>query len=99
MEKISNNSEIRTWRDHIPLDWKYTAGVAGERFLQSPETGKNSGGDLSGPVTRVFFLPRYSAKTASSSSRSGKRFRAIRVSSIRSPKFELTRRKAKNPLG
>jgi hypothetical protein len=40
MEKISNNSEIRTWRDHIPLDWKYTVGVAGERFLQLLKQGK-----------------------------------------------------------
>ena len=40
MEKISNNSEIRTWRDHIPLDFKYTAGVAGERFLQLLKQGK-----------------------------------------------------------
>ncbi len=39
-EKISNNNEIRTWRDHIPLDWKYTAGVAGERFLQLLKQGK-----------------------------------------------------------
>ena len=40
MEKISNNAELRTWRDHIPLDWKYTAGEAGERFLQLLKQGK-----------------------------------------------------------
>jgi uncharacterized protein len=39
MEKASNNAEVRTWRDHIPLDWKYTAGVAGERFLQLLKQG------------------------------------------------------------
>jgi uncharacterized protein len=39
LEKITNNAEIRTWRDHIPLDWKYTAGVAGERFLQLLKQG------------------------------------------------------------
>jgi uncharacterized protein len=39
MEKVSNNAEIRTWRDHIPLEWKYTAGVAGERFLQLLKQG------------------------------------------------------------
>ena len=39
MDKISNNAELRTWRDHIPLDWKYTAGVAGERFLQLLKQG------------------------------------------------------------
>ncbi len=40
MEKISNNAELRTWRDHIPLDWKYTAGEAGERFLQLLKQGR-----------------------------------------------------------
>lgn len=38
-EKITNNVEIRTWRDHIPLEYKYTAGVAGERFLQLLKQG------------------------------------------------------------
>jgi uncharacterized protein len=40
LEKITNNAEVRTWRDHIPLDWKYTAGEAGERFLQLLKQGK-----------------------------------------------------------
>ena len=40
MEKISNNAEVRTWKDHIPLDWKYTSGEAGERFLQLLKHGK-----------------------------------------------------------
>jgi uncharacterized protein len=40
LEKITNNQDIRTWRDHIPLDWKYTAGIAGERFLQLMKQGK-----------------------------------------------------------
>lgn len=44
MEKISNNAELRTWRDHIPLDWKYTAGEAGERFLQLLKQGKIQAG-------------------------------------------------------
>jgi len=44
MERLSNNEEIRLWRDHIPLEWKYTAGVAGERFLQSLKQGKIQGG-------------------------------------------------------
>jgi uncharacterized protein len=39
MEKVTNNAEIRTVRDHIPLEWKYTAGVAGERFLQLLKQG------------------------------------------------------------
>jgi uncharacterized protein len=40
LEKISDNAEVRTWKDHIPLDWKYTAGEAGERFLQLLKQGK-----------------------------------------------------------
>jgi uncharacterized OB-fold protein len=40
LEKITNNREARTWSDHIPLEWKYTAGVAGERFLQLLKQGK-----------------------------------------------------------
>ena len=31
---------MRRWNDHIPLQWKYTAGVAGERFLQLLKQGK-----------------------------------------------------------
>ncbi|MDG7001658.1 MAG: Zn-ribbon domain-containing OB-fold protein [Nitrososphaerota archaeon] len=34
MEKLTNNEETKKWSDHIPLSYKYTAGVAGERFLQ-----------------------------------------------------------------
>ena len=34
MEKLTNNEETRKWSDHIPLQYNYTAGVAGERFLQ-----------------------------------------------------------------
>ena len=39
-EKITSNSDIGILRDHIPLEWKYTAGVAGERFLQLLRQGK-----------------------------------------------------------
>jgi uncharacterized OB-fold protein len=40
LEKITSNKDLRTWSDHIPLQWKYTAGVAGERFLQLLKQGK-----------------------------------------------------------
>jgi uncharacterized OB-fold protein len=40
LEKITNNRDLRTWSDHIPLEWWYTAGVAGERFLQLLKQGK-----------------------------------------------------------
>jgi uncharacterized protein len=39
-EKISSESQVRTWTDHIPLQWKYTAGVAGDRFLRLLMQGK-----------------------------------------------------------
>lgn len=34
MEHLDSNNQVREWSDHIPLQFKYTAGVAGERFLQ-----------------------------------------------------------------
>jgi uncharacterized protein len=34
MERITDNEQLRKWNDRIPLQFKYTAGVAGERFLQ-----------------------------------------------------------------
>lgn len=40
MEKITEGEQLRRWSDHIPLQWKYTAGVAGERFLQLLKQGK-----------------------------------------------------------
>jgi uncharacterized OB-fold protein len=40
MERITQNSQMTRWNDHIPLQWKYTAGVAGERFLQLLKQGK-----------------------------------------------------------
>jgi uncharacterized protein len=43
MEKVSTNEEIKLWRDHLPLEYKYTAGVAGERFLQLLKQGKIQG--------------------------------------------------------
>lgn len=33
-EKLRHASEIRHWRDTIPVTYKYTAGVAGDRFLR-----------------------------------------------------------------
>ena len=31
---------MRTWKDHIALQFKYTAGVAGDRFLQLLKQGR-----------------------------------------------------------
>jgi uncharacterized OB-fold protein len=40
MEKITNETKIGINHDHIPLNYKYTAGVAGDRFLQLLKRGK-----------------------------------------------------------
>ncbi len=34
LEKISQPSSARHWTDSIPLEYHYTAGVAGEKFLR-----------------------------------------------------------------
>jgi uncharacterized protein len=39
-EKITSEAKVRVWTDHIPLQWKYTAGVAGDRFLRLLMQGK-----------------------------------------------------------
>ena len=61
MEKVSNNEEIRLWRDHIPLEWKYTAGVAGERFLQLLKQGKIQG-SLCRSCNKTFLPPKIFCK-------------------------------------
>lgn len=43
MERLENNAEMRLWNDHIDLRWKYTAGVAGDRFFQLLKQGKIQG--------------------------------------------------------
>jgi len=40
MERLENNDEMRTWKDHIALQYRYTAGVAGDRFLQLLKQGR-----------------------------------------------------------
>ncbi len=41
LEKISQPSQARHWTDSIPLEYHYTAGVAGEAFRQElKETGR-----------------------------------------------------------
>jgi uncharacterized OB-fold protein len=38
-ERITSTEDLRSWTDRIPLRYEYTAGVAGERFLQSLKKG------------------------------------------------------------
>ncbi|MHB1909357.1 MAG: Zn-ribbon domain-containing OB-fold protein [Nitrososphaerales archaeon] len=40
MEKIASEAKLGVTKDHIPLQYTYTAGVAGERFLQLLRQGK-----------------------------------------------------------
>ncbi len=41
LEKISQSSQARHWTDSIPLEFHYTAGVAGEKFRRElKETGR-----------------------------------------------------------
>ncbi len=39
-EKITSETKLGVLQDHIPLQYKYTAGVAGDRFLQLLKQGK-----------------------------------------------------------
>jgi len=39
-ERITRADELRAWTDKIPLRYEYTAGVAGERFLQGLKKGE-----------------------------------------------------------
>lgn len=39
-ERITSTDELRSWTDKIPLRYEYTAGVAGEKFLQGLRKGK-----------------------------------------------------------
>jgi uncharacterized protein len=40
MEEMTNETKIGILQDHIPLQYKYTAGIAGDRFLQLLKQGK-----------------------------------------------------------
>ncbi len=43
-ERLDANDRVRRWTDSIPLQYHYTAGVAGERFLRALRNGKLVGG-------------------------------------------------------
>jgi uncharacterized OB-fold protein len=42
-ERIGSMDQIKQWMDGIPLRYEYTAGVAGQRFLQKIKEGKLEG--------------------------------------------------------
>lgn len=39
-ERIDSITELKSWTDEIPLRYKYTAGVAGQKFMQGLKQGK-----------------------------------------------------------
>jgi uncharacterized OB-fold protein len=55
MEKITNESKVGVLKDHIPLQFKYTAGVAGDRFLQLLKQGKLQASEC--PNCKKLYLP------------------------------------------
>ena len=61
MEKLTNNDQARKWSDHIPLQYKYTAGVAGERFLQLLKQEKILG-SVCKQCNKVFVPPKIFCK-------------------------------------
>jgi uncharacterized OB-fold protein len=61
MERLENTEEMRFWKDHIPLQWKYTAGVAGDRFLQLLKQGKIQA-SMCKKCNKVFLPPKIFCK-------------------------------------
>lgn len=55
MEKITSETKVGILEDHIPLQYKYTAGIAGDRFLQLLKQGKLQASFC--PTCRKLFLP------------------------------------------
>jgi uncharacterized OB-fold protein len=55
MEKITNETKIGILQDHIPLQYKYTAGVAGDRFLHLLKQGKLQASHC--PKCKKLYLP------------------------------------------
>ena len=61
MERLEDNQELRIWKDHIPLRWKYTAGIAGDRFLHTLKQGKLQG-SLCKSCKKIFLPPKIYCK-------------------------------------
>lgn len=52
---------MRKWSDHIPLRWKYTAGVAGDRFFALLKQGKIQASVCKG-CSKAFIPPKIYCK-------------------------------------
>lgn len=46
-DEIRNVGQAKTWVDHLPLNYKYSAGVAGQRFAEGLKQGKILGSKCS----------------------------------------------------
>jgi uncharacterized OB-fold protein len=40
IERISSSVDVKAWKDTLPLHYKYTAGIAGQRFMSGLKKGK-----------------------------------------------------------
>jgi len=40
IERINSSADIRAWKDNLPLHYKYTYGVAGQKFVSGLKEGK-----------------------------------------------------------
>jgi uncharacterized OB-fold protein len=56
-ERITSADELRSWTDRIPLRYEYTAGVAGERFLQGLKRGEILAGEC-GKCGKKYLPPK-----------------------------------------
>ena len=61
LEGMQNVEELRRWSDHIPFEWRYTAGVAGERFLQLLKQGSIQA-SLCRSCNKLFLPPKIFCK-------------------------------------
>jgi uncharacterized OB-fold protein len=57
-EKVSSNEQIRFWSGSLPLHYKYTHGVAGEKFLRHIKDDGKILGTKCNKCKSVFLPPR-----------------------------------------
>lgn len=54
--RYTNSEEVRVWKDHIPLKYKYSIGVAAQKFSSALKEGKLLGFKCSS-CSKVYALP------------------------------------------
>jgi uncharacterized OB-fold protein len=40
IERINSSSDLKAWKDNLPLHYRYTYGVAGQKFISALKEGK-----------------------------------------------------------